>query len=151
MTLNKQKVLADAQGALNNPDQPWEVTVQGDSIVARFKWMDATFFAPREVNEETRQFTFTVTLSDKGTWKEIDKTENKSSGVKMSGGKLSIGGSKQSFMGKTNQKSFSFGTGVNNQTGQAGLIGFKFDTSLVKQPIRDYLMCCGWKKGGLFG
>jgi len=151
MTLNKQKVLADAQGALNSPGQPWEVTVQGDSIVARFKWMDATFFAPQEVNEETRQFTFTVTLSDKGTWKETDKTESKSSGVKMSGGKLSIGGSKKSFMGKTNQKSFSFGTGVNNQTGQAGLIGFKFDTSLVKQPIRDYLTCCGWKKGGLFG
>jgi len=151
MTLDKQKALADAPGALNRPDQPWEVTVEGDSIVARWKWMDATFFAPREVNDEIRQFTFTVTLSGKGTWKEIDKAENKSSGVKMSGGKLSIGGSKQSFMGKTSQKSFSFGTGVNNQTGQAELIGYKFDTSLVKQPIRDYLTRCGWKKGGLFG
>jgi len=151
MTLDKQKVLADAPGALNSPDQPWEVIVQGDSIIARWKWMDATFFAPQEVNEETRQFTFTVTLSGKGTWKETDKTENKSAGMKMSGGKLSFGSSTQSFKGKTSQKSFSFGTGVNNQTGQAGLVGFKFDTSLVKQPIRDYLTRCGWKKSGLFG
>ena len=148
--LDKQSVLAKAPGALNKPDQPWEVTVEGDSIVARWKWMDATFFAPTEVNAETKAFMFTVTLNDKGKWKEIDKTENKSSGIKISGGKIGFGSSSNSFIGKTNQKSFSFGTGKNNQTGEVGLIGFKFDTTAVKQPIRDYLTACGWKKAGLF-
>ena len=148
---DKQTVLARAPGALNRPDQPWEACVQGDSIVAYWKWMDATFFAPHEVNNEVREYTFTVTLSDKGTWKEIDKTTNASSGVKMSGGKLSFGSSKSNFSGKTNQKSYQLGMGQNNQTGQAGLIGFKFDTTMVKQPVRDYLTACGWKKAGLFG
>ena len=28
--------------------------------------------------------------------------------------------------------------------------GGKFDITSVKQPIRDYLMLCGWKKAELF-
>jgi len=143
---DKQAVLAGAPGALNRADRPWEVVVEGDSIIARWKWMDATFFSPYEINDETRQFTFIVTLTDKRTWKELDKTENKSSGMKMSGGKLSFGSSSSSFSGKSNQKSFSFGAGKNNQTGEAGIIGFKFNTTDVKQPVRDYLTACGWKK-----
>ena len=151
MFTDRQRVLAQAPDALNRPDRPWTVTVVGDSLVARWKWMDATFFSPHEVTDETRQFSFTVTLDDKGKWKELDKTENKAAGVKMSGGKLSFGGSSNSFAGKTNQKSFQFGLGKDNQSGQAGLVGFKFDTTAVKQPIRDYLTACGWKKAGLFG
>ena len=147
----KQQTLYNAPGALNRPDCPWQVTVEGDAIVARWKWMDATFFAPHEVTNETKDYTFTVFLSDKGTWREVDKTEEKTSGAKMSGGKMSFGSSSSSFIGKTNQKSFSFGTGQNNQTGETGVIGFKFNTTDVKQPIRDYLISCGWKKSGLFG
>jgi len=64
----------------------------------------------------------------------------------MSGGKLSFGSSSNSFMGKTNQKSFQFGLGKNNQTGEAGVIGFKFNTTDVKQPVREYLISCGWNK-----
>ena len=146
----KQTVLANAPGTLNRPERPWEVTVFGDSIVARWKWMDATFFAAHEISDETKQFTFTVTLTDNGTWKELDRTENKKSGVKMSGGKLSFGSSSSTFKGKTNKKSFQFGVGKNNQTGEAGVIGFKFNTTDVKQPVRDYLTSCGWKKAGLF-
>jgi len=147
----KQQTLQNAPGALNRPDRPWQVTVEGDALVARWKWMDATFFAPHEVNAETRDYTFTVTLSDKGTWKELDKSEDKAAGVQMSGGKLSFGASSSTFIGKQTRKSFEFGLGQNNQTGQAGLIGFKFDTTAVKQPIREYLTACGWKKAGLFG
>jgi len=47
--------------------------------------------------------------------------------------------------------SFTFGMGKDNQTGEVGLVSFKFNTTTVKQPIRDYLTSCGWKKAGLFG
>jgi len=149
--VDKRQVLAGAPGALNRQDRPWAVTIEGDSIVARWKWMDATFFAPHEVNADTREFTFTVTLKDNGTWKELDKTQSKSGGVNVSGGKLSFGGSSNTFVGKTNQKSIQFGIGKDNQTGQTGVIGFKFNTTDVKKPVRDYLISCGWKKAGLFG
>lgn len=151
MFMDKQQVLYGARNALNRPDQPWYVAVEGDAIVARWNWMDAVFFAPHEVNDETRNYTFRAVLNDKGKWREVDHTEEKSANVTMEGGKLKIGGSGNSFVGKTTQKSIAFGHGVDKQTGQAGLIGFKFDTSPVKQSIRAYLTNCGWKKAGLFG
>jgi len=151
MYIEKQKVLYDAQYLLNRQEQPWYVTVEGDAIIARWKWMDATFFAPTEINDETRNYTFTVRLDDKGKWRELDEMNNKSSNVKLNGGKIGFGTSTSSFKGKATQKSFEFGVGTNNQTGQAGFVGFKFDTNLVKQSVRDYLTYCGWKKAGLFG
>ena len=141
----KHLVLAQAPTALNRPDQPWAVTVQGDSIVASWKWMDATWFSPGEVSEETKAYTFTVTLEENGRWRELDTSNKKKFGVGLSGGKLSLGGSSSSFKGKTSQKSFSFGVGANNQTGQAGLVSYKFDTELIKKPVRDYLFSCGYR------
>ena len=151
MPVEKKKVLGDASAALNKPDQPWQITVEGDSIVARWKWMDAAFFSPNEVNDQTKEYTFTVTLDDKGKWKEIDKEESKAKGLSLGGGGLKLGSSSQTFIGSTNKKSFQFGAGANKQTGEVGFVGFKFDTSKVKQPIRAYLESCGWKKAGLFG
>ena len=123
MPMDKNQVLLNAPAALNGSTLPFEVTVEGDSIVARWKWMDAAFFSPHEVNNETRQFAFTVTLTNKGTWKELDQTEKKSSGIRMQGGNLTFGGSKSTFAGKTNQKSIQFGIGKNNQTNETGIIG----------------------------
>ena len=149
--IEKAKVLADAPGVLNKEDQPWVVTVEGNKIIAKWNWMDATFFSAAEVNKEIKDYSFTVTLDDKGKYKELDTTENKSGGVKMSGGKMSFGSSSSSFAGKTNQKSFSFGTGTDNKTGETGFLVHKFDTTIVKKAVRDYLESCGWKKAGLFG
>jgi len=147
----KRQILQEAPYALNRPGIPWQVAVEGDSIVARWKWMDATFFAPHEITSEVRDYTFTVMLSDNRTWKELDRSEDKKAGVRVSGGKLSFGGSSNTFVGKQNKKSFQFGVGQNNQTGQAGLIGFKFDTTQIKEAVRGYLTSRGWKKAGLFG
>ena len=148
----KPRVLYDAPYVLNKPDQPWYITVEGDAIVARWKWMDAYFFAPHEVTEETKMYTFTVVLSDNGKYKEIDQTEDKARGFSFGGdGTVGVGMSKDMFAGKKTQKSIQFGIGKDKQTGQIGIIGFKFDTNAVKQPIRDFLANYGWKKAGLFG
>ena len=144
--LDKQSVLAGAPNALNRQDIPFQVTVEGNAIVARWKWMDARFFAPHEVTDEARSYTFTATLYDNGTWQENDQIQNKSSGIGFSKGSLKLGTSSQSFKGKTSQKSFQFGLGQNKETGQTGLVGFKFDTSLVKQHIRSYLTYYGWRQ-----
>jgi hypothetical protein len=152
MLIEKQKVLEEAVNILNKADQPWQASVEGDSIVARWKWMDAVFFALNEVNNETKEYKFTVTLKDNGRWHENDTTEQKSVGVGFNGrGSLTFGGSKQMFSGKKIQKSIVIGLGKNKQTGEAGIIKFKFDTSIVKEPIRAYLTSCGWRKEGLFG
>lgn len=150
MAMEKQQVLQGAVQALNGEDKPWAVTVEGDAIVGRWKWMDARFFSPAAVTNEEREYIFTVALKDNGKWQEIDKTTNKQSGVSLSGGTLSFGASSSSFKGKTSQKSVSFGLGQNKQDGSVGIIKSSLDTSLIKNAVRDYLTQCGWKKAGLF-
>ena len=149
MYVEKGRMLYGAQSALNAPNQPWYVTVEGDAVVARWKWTDACFFAPNEVSDETRQFTFTVILDDNGTWREVDRIEQKTTGIGMSGGSLRFGASSQKFIGKTTKKSFEIGMGKNKQTGETGIVKCKFDTEMVKKPIRAYLSCNGWRKTGL--
>jgi len=151
MFTDKASMLYHAPNMLNKPDIPWEITVEGDSIIARWKWMDAVFFALHEVTDEVRSYNFTVTLDDKGRFKEHDSTEATTKGIGVSGGTIGLGMSKEKFSGKKSQKSFQMGIGKDNESGAFGLINFKFDTTLVKQQIRSYLETNGWKKAGVFG
>ena len=151
MFTDKNSMLYHAPTMLNSPDIPWQVTVEGDSIVARWKWMDAVWFAPHEITDEVKQYTFAVTLDDKGKFKELDTTEEKTRGITMEGGKIGFGTSSDTFSGKKTQKSFEFGLGRNNDTGQVGFIAFKYDTTQVKNQVRGWLEANGWKKAGLFG
>jgi len=143
----KQLALRDAPLALNLPGQLWEVTVEGDAIVARWKWKDSQTILPYKVTDDVRNYKFTVTLGDNQTWREVDDTGDKLSKAQASGGKLSLGTSSNSFSGKTNQKSFQLGK---NESGQAGMVR-EFDTTPVKESVRAYLKSRGWKKAGLFG
>ncbi|WIY83396.1 hypothetical protein [Propionimicrobium sp. PCR01-08-3] len=151
MALDKQQVLAGAPAALNGEDKPWEVAVAGDSIVARWKWMDARFFGPGSVSDEQRDFTFTVTLKDNGKWKESDTSASRTTNVSMNGGKIGFGTSASSFKGHSTQKSVSFGIGQDKRDGSMGVVRSSLDTGLVKDAVRSYLSQCGWKKAGLFG
>jgi len=151
MAIDKATVLAHAAEQLNRPDQPWFVQVQGDSIVAQWKWMDANWFAPGSVTQEVQSFTYTVTLGDNGKYKERDTMQSQSHDVGMSNGSIHFGTSSSSFSGHATQKTFQFGAGHDNQTGQTGMIGVQFDTDNVKKPIRAWLESCGYKKAGLFG
>ena len=146
MFVPKQQVLADAMNALNRPGQTWMVTVEGDSIVARWIMNGGGTF-----DDGTKDYSFTARLDDKGKWHEQDTDQVKESNVKLTGNGISIGSSKNSFKGKTTQKSFEFGAKNNEQTGQTEMGVSVFDTNLVKKPVRDYLTACGWKKAGLFG
>lgn len=149
MYLEKQKVLQDAENVLNKQDQPWSIVVEENSIIATWKWMDATFFSVDEISDEEKKYKFIVTLKDNGKWKETDQSQEKTANINMKDGKISFGTS--SFVGSSMQKNITIGLGKNKETGETGIIKFKFDTKIMKEPIRQYLMDCGWKKAGLFG
>ncbi len=146
--VEKEKVLMDVANVLNKEDQPWEVIVEGDSIIASWKWMNAVFFQPSEITEEIKQYKFTVTLGKNGKYTEHDQTENKKNNIDFSEGKISFGAS--TFSGQTTQKSFTIGLGKDKQTDKTGVIVSKFDTQIIKEPIRQYLKDCGWKKKVFF-
>lgn len=149
--MNKEEVLSGAEKALNSSENPWEVVVEGDTIIGKWKWMDARFFSLDSVSDEQKEYVFTVTLKDNKKWKEQDTTKEKKSNASFSDGKLSFGTSSSSFKGKTTQKTVSFGIGQNKKDGSLGIVKSSLDTSAIKEPIRNYLKQCGWKKAGLFG
>jgi len=96
--------------ALNKEGQPWEVTVEGYSIVARYRWKDATFIGvgARKVRSD---YTFIVTLDDKGVWTENDEVEDSTLGAGPSDGGLGIGGSYNISKGKHVIKTWELGLG----------------------------------------
>jgi hypothetical protein len=151
MTVPKAQVLFDAPTYLNHPNLPWFVSIEGDAIVARWKWMDALFFAPHEVTGETREYAYIVTLNDKGKYKEQDRTTEKESAISIENGQINFGASSSTFAGKKNEKAFKIGFGANNQNNDVGLVGFKYSTEQIKGPIRAFLESAGYKKAGLFG
>ena len=146
--MNKQQVLYNAMAVLNQPNQPWQVQVEQDSLIATWKWMDATFFGVGTVTDEEKEYKFIVTLLDNGKWTEKDISKESQAKVNFNNGKLSFGSS--SFSGTSTRKSITIGLGKNNQTGQTGVIAFRFDTNIIKEPIRAYLKANGYKKKGLF-
>lgn len=142
----KEQILANATSMLNKPENPWEVKVENDQIIATWKWMDATFFSPTQISEEVKQFKFIVTLLDNGKWKEKDIINESTASVNGNGLNLN----KSFFVGKSFNKSVTIGLGKNNDTGDVGVQKFSFDSTKIKEPIRDFLKNCGWKKKGFF-
>ena len=147
MIITKQSILENIQTDLNQSNQPWEVTIQGDSIVATWKWMDATFFSPNDITNEIKEYKFIVTLLDNYKWSEKDVSVQSDVSVNTNG--LSFG--KSAFVGHQSTKSFRIGFGKDNTSNEFGIIKAKFDTSEIKQAVRNYLTKCGWKKKGIFG
>ena len=86
MPTDKQTILALAVQELNQPGQPWQASIEGDTIVARWRWMDANFFGLVTITNEVRDYTFTVTLRNNGTWKEHDVTKDRTLSIGLTGG-----------------------------------------------------------------
>ena len=142
MFVEKQKLLKDAMVVLNNDNQPWKVIIEGDSIIAKWKWEDARFFSATGLTESVKNFTFKVTLDDNGKWHEMDIVDEKKTKIDLSSGKMSFENS--FFNGKTSRKTITIGVGQNKETGEVGVVKSNFDTSIIKEPIRNYLKKCGW-------
>lgn len=149
MYTDKKKILQEVEKILNKEENPWKISVEGDNIIITWKWMDASFFSIGEVSNEEKSYKFIVTLKNNGKWKESEQTEEKSSNVNFRDGKTSIG--KSMFIGNSVQKSFTIGLGQNKESGENGIVKFKYDGKAMKEAIRKYLISQGWKKAGLFG
>lgn len=129
---------------LNRPDQPFYYSVEGCEIVGRWNWMDARFFTPNGVSDETKQYEFRVRLDAKGKWHEKDKMINTSKNVDLRNGKITFGS--EQFSGAAASKQFEFGFGQNKTNHQTGAIGFYLDTNIIKEPLRAVLRSCGYRK-----
>lgn len=145
---SKEEILANIVNDLSTSEKNWTISVEGNQIIACWKWKDGTFFSTESITDEVREYKFVVTLLDNGKWKELDITNDTEKGINLSEGKASF--NKSFFIGNKTEKSFEFSFGKKRDEDNFGIQKTTFDTNLIKQPIRDYLKQCGWKKKGLF-
>ena len=144
---SKEEILANIANDLGISEKNWTISIEGDQIIAYWKWKDGIYFSAESITDEVREYKFIVTLLDNGKWKESDVTKDTTKEMNLSGGSFSFG--KSFFAGNKTEKSFEFELGKKRDD-SFGVQKTTFDTELIKQPIRDYLKLCGWKKKGLF-
>ncbi len=145
---SKEEILANIFNDLNINEKNWTISIDGNQIIAYWKWKDGIFFSPDSITDEVKEYKFIVTLLDNGKWKETDVTNNTSEGISLSSGKASF--NKSFFVGNKKEKSFEISFGKKRDEDNIGIQKITFDTDLIKQPIRNYLKQCGWKKKGFF-
>lgn len=144
MYANKKDVLINIVKALNNENNPWQVSVEDDVIVGTWKWMDARFFDYDTITEEQENYRFEVILTDYGKWRENDISESKK--LSFNPFSTSFSSELELFSGNSWNKSIKIGFGKNKETEEVGIIKFDFDTNKIKKPIRDYLIRCGYSR-----
>ena len=79
--MEKQEILENIENDLNQENLPWKIAIEGDSIIATWKWMDATFFSPGQIDDEIKEYKFIVTLLDNSKWSEKDISIAKNIGI----------------------------------------------------------------------
>lgn len=139
MKYSKQQIFESAL-ALNGDDKKYAITVEDNKIVTRVKWMDAVLFSPTSVSNKMRDFEYTVTVNDDGTYYEIEKYTD-TSGSAHSGG---FGLSKRVFYGK--RASRTIGLGIDKQTGKAGIVDVSFNSAEYIRPVKELMQNSGYKK-----
>jgi hypothetical protein len=148
--------LLEAVPAINDPQEPFAFSVEGDRIVGAWDIVKATTLYPTalEVQHVDEDYRITVELdADKGTY---DFTENRTSmtgSADIDGETLKLRGRKQFFSGKSTSRQFSFSFGgitkKDDEITVAPLV-YSFETSRIKEPLFAFLEQHGWKRKKTF-
>ena len=111
-------------------------------VVAKWKWMDATYFSGVSITSEIKEFRTYVKLDNNGRYRWFDSTEeiNQSLGI---GGYNFTG---TSFYGKQWNFSKVIVLGKNNETNEKGIVQFKLNTATIHKPIKEWLKNHNYKK-----
>jgi hypothetical protein len=148
--------LLAAVPSLNDPNEPFTYTVEGDTIVGIWDIVKATSLYPTEIEHVDKQYAITVELDqDKSTFDFNEKKTSTEASGDADGG---FSFKKEGFSGKSSSKEFSFSFGGVNKTDEGVSmepVVYSFETSRIKEPLFTFLEQHGWKRkkgllGGLF-
>jgi len=161
MTTPLPELLA-AVPALNDPQEPFVYTVQGDEIVGTWDIVRATTLYPVGLDLEhvDKDYRITVSFDTEKQSFDVDEHQTSTTGsVGVDDGTIVGGGEKTFFKGRSSSKSFSFSAGgiTKDEDGiSAKPLVYSFETSRIKEPLFTFLEQHGWERkkgflGGLFG
>ncbi len=139
------EVLAQQMLALNQPDNPFVVQVQGNQIIASWNFTDTRWYPlfQKTGMQEAYQLIVTLNLND-GTATYLDKKYSLqwSAGIPQVGAQVQASG----FIGKT------YGSSSYKEYDVKGLHleldkehSFSYNTNTIKKPVFAVLDQCGWK------
>jgi hypothetical protein len=134
---------------LNPPGQPFRYTCDGNRIVGTWDVADVTYQGLVSAGTIDEDYSITVILDEKsGTFTFTERKTEAESEVRLSGGKLEFGGSKQLFRGKSVGRSWGGGAALratsHGQTGHTW--SYEFETSRIKEPLFVLLHDAGWER-----
>jgi hypothetical protein len=140
---------------LNPPGQPFAYRCDGDRVIGTWDIADVTYQGLLSAGTIDKDYELTVTLDEgEGTYTFSERKAESESEVRMSGGNLQFGGSKEFFKGKSVGKQWGGGFALratsHGETGHSW--SYEFETSRIKQPLFDLLADLGWQpaKKGFF-
>jgi hypothetical protein len=133
---------------LNRPDQPFSYSCEGDRVIGTWDVADVTYQGLLSAGTIDEDYAITVTLDEQsGTYDVSERTSKSGSDVRLSGGTVGFGGSKQVFRGRSIGRSWGGGAALRATShGQAGHTwSYEFETSRIKRPLLDLLHDAGWQ------
>lgn len=142
--MEKEELLKKACEELNKDEYPFEVNVENDSIIARWKWKDGTYFDIGSITKEIQEFKYTVTLLD--NQKYIDNDSSYSNVQNVNFLNQTASSSSEGFSGKQYRKHIEFIFGKDKETGKVGIQKYSFSTDEIHKPIREFLERNGYQK-----
>lgn len=139
---------ARAAAELNPPGRPFTYRCEGNRIVGTWDVADVSYQGLLSAGTIDEDYEITVTLDEgAGTYEFVERTSDSETDVRLSGGKLGFGGSKQLFTGKQIGKQWGGGAALratsHGETGHTW--SYEFETSRIKQPLFDLLASAGWE------
>ena len=132
--------LFEAALDLNGDDKKYIVSVEDNKIILRVKWKDATFFSPTSISDEMERFEYVVEVNDNRTYTAVENYASTAKSADTNGLKINT----STFVGT--RKSCEIGLGIDNQTGNVGIIKHAFDPAEYKKPINELMKNSGYKK-----
>lgn len=137
----REELLNRCVNDLTDPNYPVLITTEGNWIVASIDWKNTTRFTFTSITNEQRSFEYRVFLNDNYTYTEQMNSISNELGVKP--GNITFETSAFSGIELRDYGSIEFG--INNNTGETGLITTKFDTEEIRDRIRTYVEKHGYK------
>jgi hypothetical protein len=133
---------------LNPPGQPFTYTCRGNRVIGTWDIADVTFQGLLSAGTIDKDYELTVALDEgNGTYRTTERKVESESDIRLRGGKLEFGGSKQVFKGKSIGKQWGGGAALratsHGETGHTW--SYEFETSRIKEPLLVLLHDLGWR------
>lgn len=139
MTINE--LLNSAVNDLKVNDEPWDIFIENNSIIAKINWKNTTNFSFTGITKEMENFEYRINLFDNYKYTEFFKTNSTNANLNPT----SVSATHSSFYGIVLRDYDSIEFGINHNTKEKGIITTHFSTDEIRNKMRTYVEERGYR------